>query len=122
MENHVLSELKNKFIEEENIRLKEKKMNELQYYKEHNFKSWEELLSYIKTGKTVYDYIESLSWDADKNMVKYFHQVSDGNDCNFYYTNDYYTDEEFLNWKHNVDNRYPENARNEYGYIDFWCK
>lgn len=122
MDNHVLSELKNKFDEEENFRLKEKKAKEFNYYEVHGFKSWEELLSYIKTGKTAYNYNDTLSWNHRTNLIRYHHQTSDGSDCNFWYTNNYFTEEEFLSWKHDVDNRYPENARNEYGYINGWSK
>lgn len=122
MDNHILSELKNKFDEEEKFLLKEKKMKELQYYKEYGFKSWEKLLSYIKMNKIAYNYNDTLSWNPRTNMIKYHHQTSDGNDCNFWYTDNNFTEEEFLNWKHDVDNRYPDYARNEYGYINNWSK
>lgn len=123
MNNQVLTELKKKFESEDNFRLKEKKIREELFWKEHGFKTWEELLDYIKTtGKYVYDYNDNFSWDLKTNMVKYNHQVSDGNDCNFWYTNDYYTEKEFLDWKHSVDKSHPDSCRNEYGYIPFYNK
>lgn len=112
MESKVLSELKNKFDLEQEIEFNNKVQEKL-FYEQNGFKSWEELLSYIKEGHTIYNYCDSLSWNSKTNMVRYYLH---GNGQQFY------TEKEFLDWKHDVDNRYKESARNEYGYINGWTK
>lgn len=123
MESEVLFELKKKFDSEREQELINKKLEEKFFYEQNGFKSWEELVEYLKTtNKTLYSYGDTLSWNESTKQIKYYHQTSDGNDCNFWYTNEYFTEKEFFDWKHDVETRYPGISKNEYGYIKRWTK
>lgn len=123
MESKVLSELKKKFDSEREQELINRKLKEISFYKQKGFKSWEELVEYLKTtNKTLYSYGDTLSWHEPTKQIKYHHQTSDGNDCNFWYINEYFTEKEFFDWRHDVETRYPDLSKNEYGYIREWTK
>ena len=122
MESEVLTKLHQQYEAQKQIELEARKNAERIRYEKYGFRNWEEVLSYLKDGNRIYCFDETYSYDKEKNMIKHYHQVSDGNDCNFWYQNDFYTDKEFLDHHYDVDEMFPEYRRNEYGYIPNWFK
>ncbi len=104
------------------IELEARKNAEKVRYEKYGFRNWEEVLSYLKEGNRIHCFDDTYSYDKEKNMIKHYHQVSDDNDCNFWYQNDFYTDKEFLDHHYDVDEMFDEYRRNEYGYIPNWFK
>lgn len=122
MENEVLTKLHQQYEAQKQIELEARKNAEKVRYEKYGFRNWEEVLSYLKEGNRIHCFDDTYSYDKEKNMIKHYHQVSDGNDCNFWYQNDFYTDKEFLDHHYDVDEMFPEYCRNEYGYIPNWFK
>ena len=123
MDNIVLSQLKESFDrEEEKVKIQQKKEEEM-FWKTKGFKTWEEIVSYLKeTNKTLYNYGDTLKWNSDKNMIEHHYQCSDGNDCNFWYETEFLSEDEFINHHKNIDEKYSNVCRNTYGYINSWTK
>ena len=123
MDNIVLSQLKESFDrEEEKLKILQKKEEEM-FWKTKGFKTWEEIVSYLKeTNKTLYNYGDTLKWNSDKNMIEYHYQRSDENDCNFWYETKFLSEDEFISHHKNIDEKYSNVCRNIYGYINNWTK
>ena len=122
MESEVLTKLHQQYETQKQIELEARKNAEKVRYEKYGFRNWEEVLSYLKEGNRIHCFDDTYSYDKEKNMIKHYHQVSDGNDCNFWYQNDFYTDKEFLDHHYDVDEMFPEYRRNKYGYIPNWFK
>ena len=107
MDNIVLSQLKESFDrEEEKLKILQKKEEEM-FWKTKGFKTWEEIVSYLKeTNKTLYNH----------------YQCSDGNDCNFWYETEFLSENEFIGYHKIIDKKYSDVCRNTYGYIYGWTK
>lgn len=119
----VLSNLKESLLHEEMIQMIQHEKEQELFWKTNGFKTWEELVSYLKeTNKTLYSYGDSLAWDPILNKIKYRHQCSDENDCNFWYETKYISEDDFINRHNNIDKKYPDVSRNIYGYIESWNK
>ena len=123
MDNIILSQLKESFDrEEEKVKIQQKKEEEM-FWKTKGFKTWEEIVSYLKQpNKTLYPQGDTLKWNSDKNMIEYHYQCSDGNDCNFWYETEFLPEDEFINHHKNIDKKYSDVGRNTYGYINNWTK
>lgn len=123
MDNIVLSQLKESFDrEEEKLKILQKKEEEM-FWKTKGFKTWEEIVSYLKkTNKTLYNYGDTLKWNSDKNMIEHHYQCSDGYDCNFWYETKFLSEDEFINHHKSLDEKYSDICRNTYGYIYDWTK
>lgn len=122
MESEVLTKLHQQYETLKQIELEARKNAERIRYETYGFRNWEEVLSYLKEGNRIYCFDETYSYDKEKNMIKHYHQVSDCNYFNFWYQNDFYTDKEFLDHHYDLDEKFPEYRRNEYGYIPNWFK
>ena len=102
MESEVLTKLHQQYEAQKQIELEARKNAEKVRYEKYGFRNWEEVLSYLKEGNCIHCFDDTYSYDKEKNMIKHYHQVSDGNDCNFWYQNDFYTDKEFLDHHYDV--------------------
>ena len=123
MDNIVLSQLKESFDrEEEKLKILQKKEEEM-FWKTKGFKTWEEIVSYLKeTNKTLYNYGDTLKWNSDKNMIEHHYQCSDGYDCNFWHETEFLSENEFIGYHKIIDKKYSDVCRNTYGYIYGWTK
>ena len=123
MDNIILSQLKESFDrEEEKVTISQKKKEYL-FWKTKGFKTWEEIVSYLKeANKTLYNHGDTLKWNSDKNMIEHHYQCSDGNDCNFLYETEFLSEDEFINHYKSLDEKYSDSCRNIYGYINSWTK
>lgn len=97
-------------------------------YKRNGFRTWEELLSYLKsTDNTLYctyDSFECIRYDRDKGKVVYSYKINDiAHDRVYWHTTAEYTDKEFLATRNKEDLNSPDGVnRNELGYIEEFVK
>lgn len=123
MDSIALSSFKESLIQEEKkIKIQQQKKEEL-FWKTKGFKTWEEIVSYIKeTNKILYHNGDTLKWNSDKNMIEHHYQCSNDNDCYFWYETKFLTEDEFINRHNDIDKKYSDICRNTYGYIYYWTK
>lgn len=96
------------------------KFNEL-----HHFSTVDEMVQYLKSGNTtIYRHDDTYEWDFQKpgTPIKWRHQVSDGNDCRFWYVDDYFSVENFIAHVNRIINKFPDSAYDNIGKIDSFTK
>lgn len=117
-----LEKLKAALVEDEKQQEIKKENENKKFWDSYGFKTWQEVIDYVMQGHTLYHYMGYLRFNKERNKIEFNTQCSNEFDTNFWQESTFYTPEEFIENRNNINKKFPNFAINKYGYIDMFDK